>query len=141
MGYYTGPIFEIEVEGSGSSIAGGGRYDGMIGRFCNKEVPACGFSLGFERIIGLLNIETQIRSEKLAMFYEGDIEYGEILRKQRKLIELGYEVTIFPKPKPKKIGKALQRLANEGFGSYIIVTSQDQAILKSGIKSTIIEHK
>ena len=138
LGYYTGPIFEIEVEGSGSSIAGGGRYDGMIGRFCNKEVPACGFSLGFERIIGLLNTGTQIRTEKLAMFYENGIEYGDILRKQRKLIELGYEVTIFPKPK--KFGKSLQRVANDGFGSFIEVTSQEQVIIKSDIRSTINEY-
>lgn len=138
LGYYTGSIFEIEIEGSGSSIAGGGRYDGMIGRFCKKEVPACGFSLGFERIIGLLDIGTQIRTEKLAMFYENGMEYGDILRKQRKLIELGYEVTTFPRPK--KFGKSLQRVANDGFGSFIEVTSQDQVINKSDIRSTINEH-
>ncbi len=54
MGYYTGTIFEIEMEEFGSSVAGGGRYDGMIGRFTGQDVPACGFSIGFERIITIL---------------------------------------------------------------------------------------
>jgi len=54
MGYYTGPIFEIGVEGLPYSIAGGGRYDRMIGKLLGREVPACGFSIGFERVIALL---------------------------------------------------------------------------------------
>lgn len=54
MGYYTGTIFEIQAEGFGSSVGGGGRYDKMIGRFTGQEVPAVGFSIGFERIMTLL---------------------------------------------------------------------------------------
>ena len=54
MGYYTGPIFEIAHTGYPSSIAGGGRYDGMIGRFLGRPVPACGFSIGFERLVEIL---------------------------------------------------------------------------------------
>ena len=54
MSYYTGPIFEIELPDFGSSVAGGGRYDEMIGKYTNVRVPACGFSIGFERIITLL---------------------------------------------------------------------------------------
>ncbi len=54
MSYYTGTIFEIEIAEFGSSIAGGGRYDGMIGKFTGNNVPACGFSIGFERIITIL---------------------------------------------------------------------------------------
>ncbi len=54
MGYYTGTIFEVELPEFGSSVAGGGRYDEMVGRFCGQKVPACGFSIGFERIITLL---------------------------------------------------------------------------------------
>jgi len=54
MGYYTGPIFEIAAEGSPGSLAGGGRYDRMIGRLLGREVPACGFSIGFERLVILL---------------------------------------------------------------------------------------
>ena len=54
MSYYTGPIFEIEMVGLASSVAGGGRYDKMIEKFTNMSVPACGFSIGFERIITIL---------------------------------------------------------------------------------------
>jgi histidyl-tRNA synthetase len=54
MGYYTGPIFEIAAAGYPSSIAGGGRYDRMIGRLLGREVPASGFSIGFERLIAIL---------------------------------------------------------------------------------------
>ncbi len=54
MSYYTGTIFEIEIAEFGSSIAGGGRYDGMVGKFTGNNVPACGFSIGFERIITIL---------------------------------------------------------------------------------------
>lgn len=54
MGYYTGTIFEIEMLDFGSSVAGGGRYDELIGKFTGMKVPACGFSIGFERIVTLL---------------------------------------------------------------------------------------
>ena len=54
MSYYTGTIFEISIDGYNFSIAGGGRYDEMIGRFSNQSAPACGFSIGFERIITIL---------------------------------------------------------------------------------------
>ena len=54
MSYYTGPIFEIAMEEFGSSVGGGGRYDEMIGKFTGQDTPACGFSIGFERIVMLL---------------------------------------------------------------------------------------
>ena len=54
MSYYTGPIFEISMDEFGGSVGGGGRYDEMIGKFTGQPTPACGFSIGFERIIMLL---------------------------------------------------------------------------------------
>ena len=54
MGYYTGTIFEVSMEGFGGSVAGGGRYDKMIGKFTGMDTPACGFSIGFERIVTIL---------------------------------------------------------------------------------------
>ncbi|MGN0356015.1 MAG: histidine--tRNA ligase [Muricoprocola sp.] len=54
MSYYTGPIFEISIDGFSGSVGGGGRYDEMIGRFTGNPTPACGFSIGFERIVMLL---------------------------------------------------------------------------------------
>ena len=54
MSYYTGPIFEISIDGFGGSVGGGGRYDEMIGKFTGQKTCACGFSIGFERIVMLL---------------------------------------------------------------------------------------
>ena len=54
MSYYTGPIFEISIDGFGGSVGGGGRYDEMIGKFTGQKTRACGFSIGFERIVMLL---------------------------------------------------------------------------------------
>ena len=54
MSYYTGTIFEISIDNYSFSIAGGGRYDRMVGRFCGQDAPACGFSIGFERIVTIL---------------------------------------------------------------------------------------
>jgi Histidyl-tRNA synthetase len=65
MGYYTGPIFEVAVAGVPFSLAGGGRYDRMIGKTLGREVPACGFSIGFERIIALLQEKTVARDSSI----------------------------------------------------------------------------
>ncbi|MFC1474686.1 histidine--tRNA ligase [bacterium] len=64
MDYYTGPIFEIRLPDAGFSIAGGGRYDGLVGSYCkNVEVPATGFSIGFERILVLMKEKEMIPKE------------------------------------------------------------------------------
>lgn len=54
LSYYTGPIFEIRSDDFSGSLGGGGRYDGLIGMFMKENVPACGFSLGVERILVLM---------------------------------------------------------------------------------------
>jgi histidyl-tRNA synthetase len=123
MGYYTGPIFEIEVEGMTSSIAGGGRYDGMIGRFGDKSVPACGFSLGFERIVELLPVQIEKSPMRLALFYDESIESGALLRNQISLVNHGYEVRAIRRPR--KLGKSIEALAREGFGSFVELTESN----------------
>ena len=73
MNYYTGTIFEISVPGFSGSIAGGGRYDKMVEKFAGTPVPACGFSIGFERIVMLLleqNFQIPTKQEKIAFLYE-----------------------------------------------------------------------
>src|SRR5437870_4581478 len=54
MGYYTGTIFEVVMPGFSGSVAGGGRYDRMVGKLLGRDVPACGFSIGFERLVAIL---------------------------------------------------------------------------------------
>jgi histidyl-tRNA synthetase len=51
LSYYTGAIMEINVPDLAGSLGGGGRYDNLVGMFAGQDVPACGFSLGLERII------------------------------------------------------------------------------------------
>jgi histidyl-tRNA synthetase len=55
MDYYTGPIFEVAAEGVPFSLAGGGRYDELVGLLCGQKIPACGFSIGFERVYTLMD--------------------------------------------------------------------------------------
>ena len=77
MGYYTGPIFEIAMDAFGGSVGGGGRYDRMVERFAGTPVPACGFSIGFERIILLLmeqGFTPPARQEKTAILLPRDAD-------------------------------------------------------------------
>ena len=89
MGYYTGTIFEVSMEGFSGSVAGGGRYDKVIGKFSSKEVPACGFSIGFERIVTILteeNFEPEKEPVKKAYLYEkglNDSAFIDILHKAK----------------------------------------------------------
>lgn len=70
MGYYTGPIFEVSHSASGSSICGGGRYDGVVGRWLGRDVPAVGFSFGFERIVDLVSLPEVGENLKVALAYQ-----------------------------------------------------------------------
>lgn len=70
MGYYTGPIFEVSHTASGSSICGGGRYDGVVGRWLGRDVPAVGFSFGFERIVDLVSLPEEGQHLKVALAYQ-----------------------------------------------------------------------
>jgi len=77
MGYYTGPIFEVAAKEFASSIGGGGRYDKLVGNFTNLQVPACGLSLGFERIISILmekNFVPPSTGSKIAFFAERGLD-------------------------------------------------------------------
>ena len=101
MSYYTGTIFECSIDGYGFSIAGGGRYDKMIGKYCGKEVCACGFSIGFERIITILqdNFDSfnSLKKNKKAILIEPNLpvnQMSELLIEANKMRENGTIVTI-----------------------------------------------
>ena len=74
MGYYTGQVFEIVKPGVSFSLAGGGRYDKLIGKSLGHDVPACGFSLGFERIVDLLSLPPS--RDAVAVLVEADVSGG-----------------------------------------------------------------
>ena len=85
MGYYTGQVFEIMHPDMSGSVAGGGRYDKLIGRSLGHDVPACGFSIGFERIVDLLSRE-QAR-DAVAVLVESDVPVTEALAIAREMRE------------------------------------------------------
>ncbi len=79
MGYYTGTIFEIAHPGSGSSVGGGGRYDGMIGRFLGTDVPAAGFSIGFERVVDLIDVPDDSGADSLVLVHDADVPLDRLM--------------------------------------------------------------
>lgn len=123
MGYYTGPIFEITIDGYGFSIAGGGRYDKMIGKFSGQDVCASGFSIGFERIITILKDklegEMKISDQNLAILIEKGVpteKKMEMFAKARELREAGTTVTI--QPMKKNMKQQISLLEKEGYTQF-----------------------
>ena len=123
MSYYTGPIFEISIDGFGGSVGGGGRYDEMIGRFTGNQTPACGFSIGFERIVMLL-LEKDFRipgkAEKTAFLIEKGMPKEKLLdvfREAEKRRAEGGSVSMNMMKKNKKFQK--EQLASEGYTEIV----------------------
>lgn len=121
MGYYTGQVFEIVSNDINCSLAGGGRYDEMIGRFTNRKVPAVGFSIGFERIFNLLkerNNKTPKNNEKIAILFNEKESIISVLKYAEELKEKGNIVSIFRKQKKTK--RQIDQLKEQGFDSFCI---------------------
>lgn len=120
MSYYTGTIFEVVMPKLGASCAGGGRYDGMIGKFTGNDVPACGFSIGFERIILLLmesGFQVPSQPEKTAYLLEKGLPVQELCRviaQAQEERQKGKQVLVVRMNKNKKFQK--EQLAKEGYG-------------------------
>ena len=121
MSYYTGTIFEITMNEFGSSVAGGGRYDEMIGKFTGNKVCACGFSIGFERIITILmdkNFTVPGSGAKYAFLIEkgADAEFvAKVMEEAAQLRSTGVCVLVSMMNKNKKFQK--EQLENQGFTS------------------------
>jgi len=116
MGYYTGPIFEVQHGDSTSSIAGGGRYDRMVGKFIGRDVPATGFSIGFERVIGILmerGPSAEGDGERVALVFDDTMDLTPVLGLARDLRERGRHVLL--ETRGKRLGKQLQELESRGF--------------------------
>ncbi len=127
QGYYTGTVFEIESTKFKGAIAGGGRYDNMIGKFLNESLPAVGFSIGFERIFGILKdngYKIPDEKKRIALFYTDEnfmsaMKTADSYREQ-------YDVTMYERPK--KFGKFLDKLQEQGLDGF--VTEGDENGLK-----------
>ena len=122
MGYYTGPIFEALYGAGTSAIAGGGRYDRMVGRLLGHDVPACGFSIGFERVVSILE-ERDGRAgaarDRIAFLFDGDDPLSEVVASAGRL--RNGERVVSLTLKRKNLAKQLDDLAGEGFGSYAML--------------------
>lgn len=127
MGYYTGPIFELAHPSVPYSLGGGGRYDGMIGRFLGSEVPATGFSLGFERLVELLEIEEPDAAAATALLHDENVPVATLLALKTALLAEGGRVRLVARPKNTKT--LLAALEAEGFTRFAFVDASTSAVV------------
>lgn len=126
MGYYTGTIFEVAHPGSGSSVGGGGRYDGMVGRFLGQDVPAVGFSIGFERVVDLITLPAATGPEAVALVYDADVAFPQLVALKRELVARGHRVRL--EKRQKNMKTLLARVAAEGFTSIANVRAETATV-------------
>ncbi|MBQ4068203.1 MAG: histidine--tRNA ligase [Lachnospiraceae bacterium] len=125
QGYYTGTIFEVESPDFRGAIAGGGRYDNLIGKFINEDVPAVGFSIGFERIYGILlesDFKIPNQKKKIAVIYDADdiasaLKIADSYREE-------YDVALYERIK--KVGKLIDKLENAGFDGFYLCNQSEE---------------
>lgn len=125
QGYYTGAVFEIESTEYSGAVGGGGRYDNLIGKFIGENIPAVGFSIGFERIAGILldkGISSSNTRKRVVVVYDENQfaeaeEYAESIRDT-------YDVSLYIRPK--KLGKLLDRLTELGYYGFYVVGKSEQ---------------
>jgi histidyl-tRNA synthetase len=105
MGYYTGPIFEVRHPASPGSVAGGGRYDNMVGKFVGETVPACGFSIGLDRLMEIASEEVasdEETFERVALMFEDADDLLAVLARHKALLQTGKTVRLARSPRNKQ---------------------------------------
>jgi histidyl-tRNA synthetase len=134
MGYYTGQVFEILHPEMSGSVAGGGRYDRLIGRSLGHDVPACGFSIGFERIVDLLS--RQQSRDAIAVLVEGEVPVADALAVAREMRRAsGPERVVEVVRRSGKFGAQLKRLEAAGFGGFMVVRAEDGVIVTGDVRA------
>ena len=125
QGYYTGMVFEATCPQFGGAVAGGGRYDNMVGKFIGQQVPAVGFSIGFERVCGILleqGCDIPGARPRLALLYLKDADFAQVLAKAERL-RADYDVTILAQAK--KLGKQFGTLEAAGYNAVAFADNED----------------
>jgi len=118
MGYYTGTVFEITYQGIGNSLAGGGRYDQLINRVSNLEMPACGFSIGFERVADLLKSQDcSFKKERRLAVLMACEENRKSLIEDTNLLKENYDVVSIYK-QDEDMDAQLEVLKEQGYNYY-----------------------
>ncbi|MFH8249692.1 histidine--tRNA ligase [Microbacterium sp. B2969] len=121
MGYYTGTIFELAHPSVSYSLGGGGRYDGMIGRFLGQDVPAVGFSIGFERIVDLVTSAEADGAAAVVLVHDRDVPVGELLALKAVLVAEGSRVRL--EQRTKNLKPLLERAASDGYSAFATVSA------------------
>jgi histidyl-tRNA synthetase len=121
MGYYTGTIFELAHPSVPYSLGGGGRYDGMIGRFLGSDVPAVGFSFGFERLVDLLSTQDGGEAASVVLVHDRDVPVAELVALKAALVADGIRVRL--EQRPKNLKALLERAAADGYTAFATVSA------------------
>jgi len=119
MGYYTGTIFELAHPSVSYSLGGGGRYDGMIGRFLGQDVPAVGFSIGFERIVDLVSEAEAAGAPAIVLVHDRDVPLDELLTLKAAFVAEGSRVRL--EQRTKNLKPLLERAASDGYTAFATV--------------------
>ena len=125
QGYYTGMVFEVTCPAFAGAVAGGGRYDNMVGKFLGQKVPAVGFSIGFERICAILaeqGFTVPAEKARLALLYLPDADFAAVLKKAA---DLRGRYTVTALPQAKKLGKQFGQLEAQGFAAAAFADNDD----------------
>jgi histidyl-tRNA synthetase len=121
MGYYTGTIFEVAHPALPYSLGGGGRYDGMIGRFLGRDVPAAGMSLGFERLVDLVELPEDETANAVALVYDADVAAPQLAALKSELVASGVRTTLAKRTK--NATAQLEQLAASGYPRFAFVAA------------------
>ena len=129
LSYYTGAIMEVAVPDLAGSLGGGGRYDGLIGMFCGEQIPACGFSLGLERILVVMSERNMFPAElvtaaadvMVTLFDAAHVE--DALRLAADLRSAGLRVDVYPEAD--KLGKQFKYAASRGV-RFVTIEGEDE---------------
>lgn len=125
MGYYTGTIFELAHPSVSYSLGGGGRYDGMIGRFLGQQVPAVGFSIGFERIVDLVAEQEVDQAQAVVLVHDADVPVAQLLAHKSALLRAGV-ARVRLERRAKNMKALLERSAADGYTGFASVRSGDE---------------
>ncbi|WDH80286.1 ATP phosphoribosyltransferase regulatory subunit [Microbacterium esteraromaticum] len=125
MGYYTGTIFELAHPSVDYSLGGGGRYDGMIGRFLGQQVPAVGFSIGFERIVDLVAEVAAEAAQAVVLVHDADVPVAELLAHKAALLRDGGAARVRLERRPKNMKALLERATADGYTGFATVRAGD----------------
>lgn len=126
MGYYTGTIFELAHPSVTYSLGGGGRYDGMIGRFLQQDVPAVGFSLGFERLVDLVSTDPATAAQAIVLVHDAAVPVAELVAHKTALVAKGARVRL--EQRTKNLKALLERSAADGYTHFASVRTGDDEL-------------